>query len=297
MAKIWKHVVTNIKKEKMMSISNIAIMTVTFTLLGVFLSIIVVTQTTMRFLEQQAQITLFFKDDFSEQNILSFKNDLEKDKRISGVKYVSKEDAYKIFSEVNKDEPLLLESVTPSILPASLEIKTVDLKDFSPLANDFKNKDGVEEVRYFQDVIEKFRMFTTVAYLIGGLLVAAFVLISYSVIISMFRSTINSKGIELEILKLVGASDSYVRKPLLLQGFLFGLVSSVLASLLVSLLIMTLIAAPSDLMFSGLYLWFKPKVVLSPAWFSLFISFLLVMSGCLLGYFGSNSAVKKYLKY
>jgi cell division transport system permease protein len=295
--KIWNSLLLNIKRERMISISNVFIMTITFLLLGFFITLVVASQTTTHYLEQQAQITVFFKDDFNENNILQYKSNLEKDKRISFVKYVSKDEAFKIFSEVNKNEPLLLDSVSASILPASLEVKTVKLQDLATLATEFKAKDGVEEVRYFKDVIDKFKNFTTIVYVVGGILVTIFILISYSVIIATLRATINSKGVELEILKLVGASDAYVKKPLILQGIMFGLVSAVSASILLAMFLLGFIALPNHLLQTNLYLLFNPLWVVNPLGFVCTLTLLLVLSGCLLGYIGSNSAVKKYLKY
>ena len=109
---------------------------------------------------------------------MSLKSKLESDKRVATVKYVSKEDAFKIFSEINKDEPILLQSISPSVLPASLEVKTHNLSDLSPMADDLSKTDGVEEVRFFKDVIQRFKQWSSIVYIIGFLLVATFFAIS-----------------------------------------------------------------------------------------------------------------------
>lgn len=297
MGKIWKNVFNNIKREKMISLSNIFVMTITFTLLGVFISMIVGSQTAIKYLERQAQLTVFFKDDYVEQNIINMQTELEKDPRISSVKYVSKEDAFMIFKEVNKDEPMLLESISASILPASLEIRTNEIKDLSVLATELNTREGVEEVKFFQDVIERFRTFTRTIYVVGAILVFVFLLISYSVILTTLRATINSKGVELEIFKLVGATNSYVKKPLIYQGVLFGFISATIASILISGILLGFVAPPQDMFYLGFYMYFGPSFIVKPYIFSIILSSLLIISGVLLGYLGSNSAVKKYLKY
>lgn len=296
-ASIFKRMIRNVEREKVSSISNIVIMTVTFTLLGLLISMIIGSQTALKYLERQAQLTIFFKDDFSEVNILAYKSEMEADDRIDAIKYVSKDDAYNMFKEINKEEPLLLESISASILPASLEVRTKDIKNLSVLAEEVKSRDGVEEIKFYQDVIERFRNYTRIIYIVGAVLVIVFLLISYSVILSTLRSTIHSKGVELEILKLVGASNSYVRKPLIYQGVMFGLVSSFTASLIVAGIVLGAIVLPNDLFYAGLYLFFGPAFIIKPYVFSLILTLLLMLSGVLLGYFGSSSAVKKYLKY
>ena len=297
MSKIWNSMMTNIKREKMISISNIVVMTVTFTMLGFLISMIVGSQTALKYLERQAQLTVFFKDDYQEKDILNMKLELEKDARVDVVNYVSKDEAFKLFSEVNKDQPLLLESISASILPASLEIRTNDIKDLSVLAGELSSRDGVEEVKFFQDVIERFRSFTNIIYIVGGVLVLVFLLISYSVILATLRATINSKGVELEIFKLVGATNNFVKKPLIYQGVLFGLISSTIASVIVVSVVLGAVIIPNDMFFTGLYVVLGASFIVKPYVFSILLTVLLLLSGLALGYFGSSSAVKKYLKY
>ncbi len=278
-----------------MSVSNILVMTVTFLLLGVFIYVISISQTALRYLEQQVQLSVFFKDDFKEDAILTLKAKLENDARISTVKYISKEDAFKIFSELNKDEPILLQSISPSVLPASLEIKAKNISDLNPISEELSKMDGVEEVRFFKDVVQKFKVWSSVVYIVGFVLVTLFFVISYSVILNTVRTTIHSKGVELEIMKLVGASDRYVKNPLIYQGTIFGLMSSTIAGLL--LLIVGVYLNSANYFAGGLSFGFLPTLYINPLVFALILFLVLLLSGFVLGYFGSSKAVKKYLKY
>lgn len=271
------------------------IMSITFLLLGGFIYVVAISQTALRYLEQQVQLSVFFKDDFAEQSILQLKAQLESDGRVSTIKYVSKDDAFKIFSEINKNEPILLESISPSILPASLEVKTYNLADLSPLAEQLVKTDGVEEVRFFKDVVQRFKQWSSIVYVVGFLLVAVFFVISYSVIINTLRTTINSKGVEVEIMKLVGASDKYVKNPLIYQGVAFGAVSAAISGTI--LLIVGIILHGSDSIGPGFSFGFLPTLYVTPIVFSIILFFILLVSGITLGYVGSTTAVKRYLKY
>ena len=77
-----KNTLNNIKRERLLSITNIFVMTMTFFILGIFITVIVISQSILRTLEQQAQVTIFFKDDFSEDRILELKGQLSGDGRI-----------------------------------------------------------------------------------------------------------------------------------------------------------------------------------------------------------------------
>ena len=292
MGDMWKNLMSNLKRERFLAITNVIVMSVTFLMLGIFVYIVAVSQTALKELENQAQVTVFFKDDFPEKSILEFRDALQADDRVSQVNYISKDDAFAIFTEIHKDEPTLLKAASPTILPASLEIKTRKLANLSLLAEELGQKDGVEEVKFYKDVIERFRSWGNIIYAVGFVLVVLFLLISYSVILVTLRLTISAKGTELEILKLVGASDAYVKSPLLFQGMFFGGFSSLIAALV--LVLLSVVTRFSGLLAKGVSFGFiRFDVVV----FSLILSVLLILSGILLGYFGSLIAVKKYLKY
>jgi cell division transport system permease protein len=294
-ANIWSSLMLHIKKDKLLNLSNIIVMTVTFLLLGIFISVIVYSQTALKYLEEQAQITVFFKDEFTQDKILAYKTNFENDKRILQVNYVSKEDALRIFKEMNKDEPILLESISASILPASLEVKAKNIGDLKSLTEEYKKMDGVEEVQFFEDVVQKFSAWSRAVYIVGFLLVLTFLAVSYSVVIATLKNSINNRGQELEIMKLVGASDDYVKRPFLYQGVFFGLVSSSIASVIILLVNFTVDKV--NMFSKGLSLGFIPGFYMSPLVFALILIFILLLSGFLLGLLGSTTAIKKYLKY
>ncbi len=294
MPKVWKILQGYLKKEKLMSVSSFLVMGITFLLLGIFIEVVVLSQTMLRYLEDQAQVTIFFKDDFGEDRILPLKDELSKDERISEVIYVSKEKALEIFKELNKDQPVLLESISASILPASLEIKTKNISNLENLANDFQGREGVEDVRFYKDVIQRFKNTSTAVYIVGFILVVIFFVISYSVIMSSLRMSIDARGDELEIMKVVGAKDSYLTKPFIYQGVFFSVTSALGASIII--LLVGLVENQGDIFSKGLSLGFLPGIFINPIIFSIILSFILVLSGVILGYFGSTAAVKKYLK-
>lgn len=295
MPKIWENLKTYLQKEKLMTLSHFLVMGITFLVLGIFINVIVLSQTMLGYLEDQAQITVFFKDEFGEDKIIPFRDELSSDERVDEVTYISKEEALRIFKEINEDQPVLLESISASVLPASLEIKTVSISDLEGLTNELGQREGVEEVRFYKDVIDRFRTVSNTIYIVGAVLVLVFFVISYSVIVSSLRTAINSRGSELEIMKLVGASDPYVKKPFIYQGVFFSVTSALAASVLMILLDFGL--SKWDVFSRGLSLGFLPGVFISPLIFSFILAFILVVSGILLGYFGSSAAVKKYLKY
>lgn len=270
-------------------------MTVTFFLLGIFLTVVVVSQTTLKTLEKQAQITVFFKDDFTQEQILALHVSLQSDKRIENIKYISKEDAFRVFTEMNKNEPMLLESISSNILPASLEIKAKNLGDLNTLSNELSQVAGVEEVKYFKEVIEKFRLISNVIYFVGLGIILLFTAISYAVIMATIRMTISAKKGEIEIQRLVGADFSYVRDPLIFQGTFFGLASSTLSGFVLFVFSCILFFGFKFTQDAPLFYFFGFGV--NVLVYSIVLFIVLVLSGWGLGYFGSYISVKRYLRY
>lgn len=284
-------------KEKLFTISNLVVMTLTFLVFGLFVLLEVFSQTLLDKLEKEATVTVFFKDDFGEKQILDLKAKMEMDGRVFSVKYVSKEDAFAIFKELNKDEPLLLESVTASVLPASLEIKAHDVGMLSQLSEEYSKLEGVDEVKFFRDIIERFNWWRTGLSIGVGVILAILVFVSFSIVVSTIRIAISLRGAEYEILKLVGASDDFIRKPLIYQGVLYGGVSAFVAGVVYAFL---LLGAEYGGVFKSLnlsdFVLFSNVAV--PVWgLVLIVTCLLTVSGILLGLMSSVSAIRNYLKY
>ncbi|MEZ6255650.1 MAG: permease-like cell division protein FtsX [Patescibacteria group bacterium] len=295
---VLSNLVILLRRERFLVVFNVLIMATTFYILALFLTSFVFSQTLIKNLSEQAQISVFFKDDFPEANILSIKENLEADPRVLSVIYVSKEDAYKIFTELNKDEPILLESVTSSILPASLELKAKEIEDLSIMSSELRQMDGVEEVQFLEDVIEKFKTWAFTANVVGLGLVSVLAFNAYAVILMTIRMVISSKKTELSILKLVGATDSYVKSPMIQQSILFSLMGAFVAFVFFAITILAVNYSgylPSADSIVLLTFFSKTRVTL---WVYLVVLFVLLhFSGFLLGYFGSWTALRRYLKY
>lgn len=284
-------------KEKLFTASNLVVMILTFLVFGLFVLLEVFSQTLLDKLEKEATVTVFFKDDFGERQILDLKAKLEMDERVFSIKYVSKDDAFAIFKELNKDEPLLLESVTASVLPASLEVKAHDVSTLDDLSDEYSKLEGVEGVKFFKDIIERFNQWRTGLSIGVGVILAILLFVSFSIVVSTIRTAISLRGPEYEILKLVGASDDFVKKPLVYQGIMYGGVSAFIASVVYALL---LLGGELGGVFKSLNL--SDFVLVSnfsvPIWgFGILLVCLLTVSGILLGFLSSVSAIKNYLKY
>jgi cell division transport system permease protein len=178
------------------------------------------------FVETRPQVTVYFQTKTPESQIFKTRDDLVDSGKVLSVKYISKDEAFKIYKELNKDNPLLLEMVSSDILPPSLEI-FAKKPIFLPEIADFLSKQpNVDEVNFQKDIVERLLTLTDVLRKITITFFTFLILMSVVVLTTTTLFKIALKKDEIELLQLLGASDFYIKKPFLLEGIFFGLIAS-----------------------------------------------------------------------
>lgn len=221
----WKH----LRRSPYQAMAAIFIMFFTFFMASIFVMLAYGFDRTLNYFESKPQATVFLKDDAKEKDILSLRDKLNETGKISTIKYISKEEALKIYKDQFKSDPLLLEMVSSSILPASLEISTKDIKDLNSVSEVVSKEPLVEEVVLPKDIINDLIVWTTSVRTIGIALVSFLVFESILVIMIVIGMKIAVRRQEIEILRLVGATSWYIRWPFIFEGIIYGLVGAVLA--------------------------------------------------------------------
>ncbi|PJE51833.1 hypothetical protein COV27_01350 [candidate division WWE3 bacterium CG10_big_fil_rev_8_21_14_0_10_39_14] len=279
----------NIKRSGWSTATSVLVMTLTFFVSSLFIISAYISNIVLRHLESKAQVTAFFKDSSAEESIISTKKSLEETDLTAEVVYVSKEEALKIYMGQHKSEPLLLESISSSIFPASLDVRAKNIKDLPILAGMLEKVEGVEEVVYYKDVIATFQKWADTVKYAGLFLVGVLGLISILVVLVTISSAIHSKKEEIVVMRLIGASDWHIRGPFLAQGIFYGVGSAFISMVFIGA-ILPFIYPYFNNVFSGIPI---------PA-FTVFTVLALLgielVFGALLGAFGSIIALRKYLK-
>ena len=88
------------------------------------------------------------------------KANLQATNLVSEVKYISKEEALKLYKDLNKSDPLLLEAVTANMLPASIEVSAKNPADLKPIADLLKTQPDIEDVRFAEDIVSRLAVWT-----------------------------------------------------------------------------------------------------------------------------------------
>lgn len=185
------------------------------------------------YVESRPQVTVYFQSRITEKDIFKIRDELLNSGKIQSVKYISKDEAFKIYKQLNKDNPLLLEMVTADIFPASLEIYAKKPTYLPQIADFLKNKPGVDEVNFQRDIVDRLLTLTTLLRKISIILFIFLIFISILVLNTITLFKIALKKEEIELLKLLGATKFYIQKPFILESVFFGFFASLISYLII----------------------------------------------------------------
>jgi cell division transport system permease protein len=291
-----KGILDFLKKEKVISLISVIAISVSFTLLSFIISFLVLSNTALNLLQKQVQIRVFFKDSFGEEQILALKNELETDSRIQEVGYTSKEDALRIFKDLSKNDPVLQEALSTNILPASLEIRAKNVKDLDALYESLSQNENIESIKYLKDIKDKFSYYAGIVTWVSVFITLMFFIVSFGIIISTIRINIFQKKDEIEVMRLVGASDDFIRKPFIYQGLVYSMTGSFIAGL-ISFILSLVLYFTNFLGIKDLgYVFLIGNLKVHYIVFSILLVLLLNFVGYLLGKIGSKTAIQNYLQ-
>lgn len=271
------------------SLAAILVVSLSLFLISVFFLLGAGSQKVLQYFESRPQVTAFLKDEIKPQEIEIIKTKIQSNPSVKKIDYVSKEDALKIYREQNKDNPLLLEMVTAKILPASLEVSTIDLSSLKSIAGELKKEPMVEDVIFQEDVISALSLWMQTIRKVGIGIAGFLLIVSIMTIIVILGMKISQRKDEIEILKLLGASSWHIRIPLYLEGIIYGIVAAIVSWIIsyVSLLYLT----PYIVKFlSGVSL-----LPLSPI-FLLEMLGGLIFLGATIGFLGSLVSVSRFMR-
>ena len=282
---------TQIRRSPFQAMTGIMITTLTLLVISVFTLITFGSIQILKYFESAPQVIAFFKPgvDLTDIAIANIRAQLEASGRLNQFRYVSTRQAEAIYKEKNQDNPLLLELVDYNILPASIEISGNTLEDLPILKTMLTNQDGVEDIVYYEDIVQSLSNWINSIKGIGGGIIAYLTVESILVILVIIGLQIASRREEIEILRLLGATDWFIRLPYILTAVAYGLIGSFLAWGLSYLL----------LLYSTPFLaaWLQDIPLLPvPIWFMLAVLGGELLFGALIGALGGFLATRRFLK-
>lgn len=200
--------------------------------LVLFLSIVILFSSSflsglLSYVETRPQVTVYFRTQTPENDIFKVREALISSGKVLSIKYISKNEAFKIYQQLNKDNPLLLEMVTPDILPASLEIYAKKPGFLPEIAEFLKKQVGVDEVDFQKIIIDRLLTLTNIVRKIFLIFFGYLILMAVVILMTLTHFKVALKKDEIELLRLLGANTFYIKKPFLFEALFSGFLSAI----------------------------------------------------------------------
>ena len=225
---VFKTIWHNIRRSPYQAFTAVFIILQTFFIVSIFTFVIFGSAKVIDYFESLPQIDVFFRNEAKQADIDSLKKQLEASGKIAGIRFVSKQEALGIYKEQNKDDPLLLELVTADILPSSFHIKADNINNLSTIADNLKKSTIVERVVFPKQVVSKLIEWTELLRKIGIALVAVLAIDAVLIMIIIIGIKISHKREDIEIMRLIGATNWYISFPFILEGVFYGILGAIL---------------------------------------------------------------------
>ena len=215
-------------RNRTLSIAAIINLTLTLIFFGIILMGILGLGSLMTTMESKYIVNVYIDKDATEAMENKIKEKLESIEGVESVTYVSKENAVEIFNNSNE---VKLDRLSGA-LPASFKVKIISTDLVDVIANEMDGFDGVEDVDSPKEIIELLETVISFGRWLCIVVFALFLGISLFLISNTIRLTIFSRRKEIGIMKYIGATDSYIKRPFVLEGMLIGFLGAIIALLI-----------------------------------------------------------------
>lgn len=286
-----KNALKSIRRNFAMSISSATAVTVTLTLVTLFLVIAGNINEMSKKVESSVQIFAQIDPIYPEEQYEQLENDIKSIKNVADVRFSSKDEQFDVFikSDDGGEEYAMFKDDNP--LTAAFYIDATSGQYVQQVSDNIKKVDGIlsssfggDSATAMLDAFDSIRVG-------GGILVLALCFLAIFLISNTIKITIHARSGEIAIMRNVGADNLFIKTPFMLEGMVIGLMGSIIPVLITVLGYNYIYDLLGGKMFSSLF------SLQSPMPFVLIISLLLVLLGMLVGLLGSFLSVNKYLKW
>lgn len=275
-----------------MSFTTIGIVTASLTLFGFFMLISLNINNFLLSLENQCEINVYLSADTKEATITQIERDLKNIDGVSEAKFFSKEERLQRAKETTyKDKEYMLEDLeNDNPLRDSFILYIENIGISRQVAEKASDIDGVAEVKDLQELADKIKQVASAVRKIGGVLMLILALVSIFIIINTIRLCLTASSTEITIMRYVGASNSYISGPFLIEGILLGIVGALIAFGFVSWGYGAALQKIIEIFGSDSLDFVDYKDV----WTNILYTFSII--GAVIGFVGSEISIRRYLK-
>jgi cell division transport system permease protein len=217
--------------NRMMSVASICVLMSCLVLIGCASMIFLNIDSLLSRIEEENVVMVYIEDDTADEDITAMGTAIEAIENVKEVEFIAKEDAWaeqlatmkeaqrEFFTEISSDIPL----------PDAYKVTVKDLSQFDGTINEIRQMNHIETIRENKDLAKKLVTIRHGIEVISIIIIAVLLAISVFIISNTIKLTVYSRKLEIQIMKSVGATNSFVRLPFVVEGMILGVVSGVIS--------------------------------------------------------------------
>ena len=282
---------TNLNKHGSKTISTMLIICATMLILGIFVIIFQNVNYNVKTLRLEQGLQAFIEDKTTDDEVEYMKDQLHLIDGVSEIIYMSKAEAFEDAKDQFKDQDYFLDGLENlDIFPASFIVKFENIEDVDNIRAQVEKVEGIYKVKYNASTIEAVISISKVAnyFLLG--VGSVLLVVSIFIISNTIKLAVYSNKREIMIMRYIGAKNSFIVKPFIVEGAIMGVVSALISFILISIVYVYVYVALNSSYALGVFKF----IPYSTIWYQ--ILGLYVLLGLFIGIFGSAISLKKYLK-
>ncbi|WP_409175999.1 permease-like cell division protein FtsX [Brevibacillus fortis] len=227
--------VKNLGRNGWMSFASISAVTITLFILGVFLVLAMNVNYFAQSVEKQVEIRVFMDLLATKENITQVENNIKKLPQVESVSFIPKDQGLKQFKESLGEKAYLFEGLEESNpLPDAFAVKTKQPQDTATVAAQIKNFQYVKSLTYGEGTVDKLFSLTEAVRNVGIVFIIGLGFTAMFLIANTIKLTIVARRREIEIMKLVGATNWFIRWPFFVEGLLMGVAGALIPTIMLT---------------------------------------------------------------
>lgn len=287
-----RQAIKQMHRNKGMTFASLFAITAMLLILGMFLSLIININTAAESVKQDYNhIEIFLQDSVKDEQIDEMMQEVASWKGVADVGKRTKEEALTILKVRWGKNAYLLENLSTNPLPNSIVITMNELEDSDVIAEKAEKLDGIEDVNYYKNTINKLVKITNIMQIVGFIVIVFLILVSIVVVSNTIKLTVFARSEEIEIMKYVGATNWFVRLPFLVEGVLIGIIAAILSAGIISLVYGKLV----DVVGTKLLAMLSSSLV-PPSFLTVNLVWICFALGISIGAWGSIISMRRFLR-
>ncbi len=222
-----KQAFLQVLRNRTMSLASIFAITAMLLILSIFFILVININTAAQSIQQDYDsIEIFLLDETTEEQANVIIDDIKQEQGVDDAYYKTKEEAMEDFRVRWGENAYLLDSLTENPLPNSIVVMIGDLEYGDSIAEKAATYDGIEDVKYYKDTVDKLLSATKFIQITAVIVMVFLIIVSIVVVANTIKLTVFNRANEISIMKYVGATNWFIRGPFLAEGIIIGIISA-----------------------------------------------------------------------